>query len=193
MGSIAVCPGSFDPVTNGHFDIIKRGANVFDTIYVVVLNNSSKSPLFTGEERVALLKEVTKSLPNVVVESYSGLLMEYAKEKQAKTILRGLRAVSDFEYEMQITSVNRVLDKEIETLFMMTNNQYSFLSSSIVKEVAKYGGNISELVPPLLEKRLRKNLNSCLKNKIKKNVTFSLPIRKRHVLFLLGTMKKRSF
>ena len=120
MGSIAVCPGSFDPVTNGHFDIIKRGANVFDTIYVVVLNNSSKSPLFTGEERVALLKEVTKSLPNVVVESYSGLLMEYAKEKQAKTILRGLRAVSDFEYEMQITSVNRVLDKEIETLFMMT-------------------------------------------------------------------------
>lgn len=193
MGSIAVCPGSFDPVTNGHFDIIKRGANVFDTIYVVVLNNSSKSPLFTGEERVALLKEVTKSLPNVVVESYSGLLMEYAKEKQAKTILRGLRAVSDFEYEMQITSVNRVLDKEIETLFMMTNNQYSFLSSSIVKEVAKYGGNISELVPPLLEKRLQKNLNSCLKNKIKKNVTFSLPIRKRHVLFLLGTMKKRSF
>ncbi|ADE71309.1 MULTISPECIES: pantetheine-phosphate adenylyltransferase [Priestia] len=154
MGSIAVCPGSFDPVTNGHFDIIKRGANVFDTIYVVVLNNSSKSPLFTGEERVALLKEVTKSLPNVVVESYSGLLMEYAKEKQAKTILRGLRAVSDFEYEMQITSVNRVLDKEIETLFMMTNNQYSFLSSSIVKEVAKYGGNISELVPPPVREAL---------------------------------------
>jgi len=101
-----------------------------------------------------LLKEVTKSLPNVVVESYSGLLMEYAKEKQAKTILRGLRAVSDFEYEMQITSVNRVLDKEIETLFMMTNNQYSFLSSSIVKEVAKYGGNISELVPPPVREAL---------------------------------------
>lgn len=103
---------------------------------------------------MALLKEVTKSLPNVVVESYSGLLMEYAKEKQAKTILRGLRAVSDFEYEMQITSVNRVLDKEIETLFMMTNNQYSFLSSSIVKEVAKYGGNISELVPPPVREAL---------------------------------------
>lgn len=160
MGSIAVCPGSFDPVTNGHLDIIKRGSNVFDTLYVVVLNNSSKNPLFTVQERIDLLKQVTESIPNVVVESYSGLLMEYAKQKQASTILRGLRAVSDFEYEMQITSVNRVLDKEIETLFMMTNNQYSFLSSSIVKEVAKYGGNISELVPPLVKEALSKKFSA---------------------------------
>ncbi|MBM7701750.1 pantetheine-phosphate adenylyltransferase [Metabacillus iocasae] len=154
MGSIAVCPGSFDPVTKGHLDIIKRGANVFDTVYVVVLNNSSKNPLFTVEERVELLQKVTSSLPNIVVESHSGLLMEYAKQKKASTILRGLRAVSDFEYEMQITSVNRVIEKDIETLFMMTNNQYSFLSSSIVKEVAKYGGDVSELVPPLVKEAL---------------------------------------
>lgn len=160
MGSIAVCPGSFDPVTNGHLDIIKRGSNVFDTLYVVVLNNSSKNPLFTVQERIELLKQVTESIPNVVVESYSGLLMEYAKQKQASAILRGLRAVSDFEYEMQITSVNRVLDKEIETLFMMTNNQYSFLSSSIVKEVAKYGGNISELVPPVVKEALSKKFSA---------------------------------
>ncbi|HWO95106.1 MAG TPA: pantetheine-phosphate adenylyltransferase [Bacillus sp. (in: firmicutes)] len=151
MGSIAVCPGSFDPVTNGHLDIIKRGSKVFETVYVAVLNNAGKNPLFTVEERVELLKEVTKSIPNVKVESHSGLLMEYAKSKQAHTILRGLRAVSDFEYEMQITSANRVLEKNIETLFMMTNNQYSFLSSSIVKELAKYGGDVSELVPPIVK------------------------------------------
>lgn len=154
MGSIAVCPGSFDPVTNGHLDIIKRGSKVFETVYVAVLNNAVKNPLFTVEERVELLKEVTKNIPNVKVESHSGLLMEYAKSKQAHTILRGLRAVSDFEYEMQITSANRVLEKNIETLFMMTNNQYSFLSSSIVKELAKYGGDVSELVPPIVKEAM---------------------------------------
>ena len=155
MGSIAVCPGSFDPITFGHLDIIKRGAKVFDQVYVCVLNNSSKQPLFTVEERCELIREVTKDIPNVCVESYKGLLMEYAREKQAQTILRGLRAVSDFEYEMQITSMNRVLDANIETLFMMTNNQFSFLSSSIVKEAAKYKGNISELVPEVVEKALK--------------------------------------
>ena len=155
MGSIAVCPGSFDPITFGHLDIIKRGAKVFDQVYVCVLNNSSKQPLFTVEERCDLIREVTKDIPNVCVESYKGLLMEYAREKQAQTILRGLRAVSDFEYEMQITSMNRVLDANIETLFMMTNNQFSFLSSSIVKEAAKYKGNISELVPEVVEKALK--------------------------------------
>jgi pantetheine-phosphate adenylyltransferase len=156
MGSIAVCPGSFDPVTNGHLDIIKRGAKVFDTVYVAVLNNTGKNPLFTVEERVELLKEVTSFIPNIKVESHNGLLMEYARSKQADAILRGLRAVSDFEYEMQITSVNRVIEKNIETLFMMTNNQYSFLSSSIVKEVAKYGGDVSELVPPVVKEALLK-------------------------------------
>ncbi|EPZ38495.1 MULTISPECIES: pantetheine-phosphate adenylyltransferase [Anoxybacillus] len=159
MASIAVCPGSFDPVTYGHLDIIRRGAKVFDKVYVVVLNNSSKKPLFSAEERVQLLKEVTKDLHNVVVDSYQGLLVDYAKSKQASAILRGLRAVSDFEYEMQITSMNRILNEQIETFFMMTNNQYSFLSSSIVKEVAKYNGNISELVPKVVEEALRKKFS----------------------------------
>jgi len=155
MTKIAVVPGSFDPITFGHLDIIKRGASVFDEIHVVVLNNSSKKSLFTVEERMALISEVTASLPNVHVDSFSGLLVEYAKNVNAHAIVRGLRAVSDFEYEMQITSMNRVLDEKIETFFIMTNNQYSFLSSSIVKEVAKYGGNISELVPKQVEIALK--------------------------------------
>lgn len=156
MASIAVCPGSFDPVTYGHLDIIRRGAKVFDMVHVVVLNNSAKQPLFTVEERISLIKEVTKDLPNVKVDEFSGLLVEYAKSVKANAIIRGLRAVSDFEYEMQITSMNRVLNEDIETFFIMTNNQYSFLSSSIVKEVAKYNGKISELVPPVVEKELHK-------------------------------------
>jgi pantetheine-phosphate adenylyltransferase len=156
MASIAVCPGSFDPVTYGHLDIIKRGAKVFDRVYVVVLNNSSKKPLFSVEERCDLLKKVTKDIDNVIVDSYQGLLVDYARSKNANAILRGLRAVSDFEYEMQITSMNRVLDENIETFFIMTKNQYSFLSSSIVKEVAKYNGKISDLVPEVVEAALHK-------------------------------------
>lgn len=156
MSKIAVCPGSFDPVTLGHLDIIKRGAKVFDKVYVVVLNNSSKNPLFTVEERKELLREVTAEIPNVEVDSFKGLLIDYAQNINANAILRGLRAVSDFEYEMQITSMNRKLNENIETLFMMTNNQYSFLSSSIVKEAAKYHGNIKDLVPLAVEKALRK-------------------------------------
>ena len=152
---IAVVPGSFDPVTLGHMDIIKRAADIFDVVYVAVLNNSSKNPLFTIEERIDLITQVTKEYPNVRIESSSGLLIDYAKGKQAKVIVRGLRAVSDFEYEMQITSMNRVLDETIETFFIMTKNQYSFLSSSIVKEVAKYGGNIGELVPAVVESALK--------------------------------------
>ncbi len=155
MTKIAVVPGSFDPVTFGHLDIIKRGASVFDEIHVVVLNNSSKKPLFTVEERMTLIREVTSKLPNVHVDSFSGLLVDYAKNVNAHAIVRGLRAVSDFEYEMQITSMNRVLDENIETFFIMTNNQYSFLSSSIVKEVAKYGGDISELVPEQVKAALK--------------------------------------
>ncbi|HAQ08516.1 MAG TPA: pantetheine-phosphate adenylyltransferase [Bacillus bacterium] len=154
MASIAVCPGSFDPITYGHLDIITRGAKVFDELYVVVLNNSSKNPLFSVDERIELIKTVTKNLPNVKVDSFQGLLVEYAESVNANAIIRGLRAVSDFEYEMQITSMNRVLNDKIETFFIMTNNQYSFLSSSIVKEVAKYDGNISELVPPEVEEAL---------------------------------------
>jgi pantetheine-phosphate adenylyltransferase len=160
LASIAVCPGSFDPITYGHLDIIRRGAKVFDMVYVVVLNNSAKNPLFTVEERIDLINEVTKDMPNVKVDEFAGLLVDYAKSVNANAILRGLRAVSDFEYEMQITSMNRVLNEDIETFFIMTNNQYSFLSSSIVKEVAKYNGNISELVPPIVERELQKKFNT---------------------------------
>ena len=157
---IAVVPGSFDPITNGHLDIIKRAADVFDIVYVAVLNNSSKQPLFNVEERILLIAEVTKQFPNIRIESSSGLLIEYAQQKKAQAIVRGLRAVSDFEYEMQITSMNRVLDEHIETFFIMTKNQYSFLSSSIVKEVAKYGGNVSELVPKVVEQALKEKFNT---------------------------------
>lgn len=159
MEKIAVVPGSFDPVTNGHLDIIKRAAEVFDIVYVAVLNNSSKRPLFTVEERIALITEVTKELPNVRIDQSSGLLVDYAQSKNASAIVRGLRAVSDFEYEMQITSMNRFLDKHIETFFIMTKNEYSFLSSSIVKEVAQYGGDIHGLVPQLIEDALHEKFN----------------------------------
>ena len=153
---IAVVPGSFDPITNGHLDIIKRAADVFDVVYVAVLNNSAKSPLFSIDERTALIAEVTKDMPNIRIECSSGLLIDYAKEKKAKAIVRGLRAVSDFEYEMQITSMNRVLDESIETFFIMTKNQYSFLSSSTVKEVAKYQGDVSDLVPAVVNEALKR-------------------------------------
>ncbi|MBO9130283.1 pantetheine-phosphate adenylyltransferase [Bacillus sp. 165] len=163
MASIAICPGSFDPITLGHVDIIKRGAKVFEEVHVVVMNNSSKNPLFTAEERLELIREVTKDLSNVTVDVHSGLLVEYARVKNANAILRGLRAVSDFEYEMQITAMNRKLEKNVETFFMMTNNQYSFLSSSIVKEVAKYGGNVADLVPPAVEKALKEKYTTPIK------------------------------
>lgn len=159
MNKIGVCPGSFDPITNGHVDIIQRGAKIFDELHVMVLNNSAKNPLFTIEERVHLIKEATSHIPNVKVDSFDGLLVDYAKGINADAIIRGLRAVSDFEYEMQGTAMNRVLNDHIETFFMMTNNQYSFLSSSIVKEVAKYGGNVSELVPAVVEKALINKYN----------------------------------
>lgn len=154
MTKLAICPGSFDPVTNGHLDIIQRGAKIFDKVIVAIFNNQSKSPLFTVEERIELLKQSTKNIPNVSVDVSDGLLIDYAKEKNAHAILRGLRAVSDFEFEMQITSMNRKLEQSIETFFMMTNNQYSFLSSSIVKEVAKYNGSVNGLVPDVVEQAL---------------------------------------
>ncbi|MEH7186245.1 pantetheine-phosphate adenylyltransferase [Bacillus toyonensis] len=163
MTSIAISSGSFDPITLGHLDIIKRGAKVFDEVYVVVLNNSSKKPFFSVEERLDLIREATKDIPNVKVDSHSGLLVEYAKMRNANAILRGLRAVSDFEYEMQITSMNRKLDDNIETFFIMTNNQYSFLSSSIVKEVARYGGSVVDLVPPIVERALKEKFQTPLK------------------------------
>lgn len=156
---LAICPGSFDPITNGHLDILSRGAKIFDEVIVAIFNNQSKSPLFTVEERAELIRKSVQNIPNVRVDVSDGLLVEYAKEQKASVILRGLRAISDFEYEMQITSMNKRLDKHIETFFMMTNNQYSFLSSSIVKEVAKFKGNIYGLVPTPVEEALMKKFN----------------------------------
>lgn len=152
---LAICPGSFDPVTNGHLDIIERASKIFDEVIVAVFNNEAKSPLFSVQERMDLLKESTSYLSNIIVDSSDHLLMDYAKEKNADAVIRGLRAVSDFEYEMQITSMNRKLNPEIETLFMMTNNRYSFLSSSMIKEAAKYHGDISGLVPEVVQTALK--------------------------------------
>ncbi|MBC1477796.1 pantetheine-phosphate adenylyltransferase [Listeria welshimeri] len=160
MGNkIAVIPGTFDPITNGHLDIIERAAKIFDVLYVAVLNNSSKKPLFTVEERMEMIKQVTAHLPNVAVESASGLTVDYAAKRGATAIVRGLRAVSDFEYEMQIASMNRTLNAEIETFFVMTNTKYSFLSSSMVKEVAQYHGDISELVPEIVNRAIQVKFN----------------------------------
>lgn len=152
---IAVIPGTFDPITNGHLDIIERAAKIFDVLYVSVLNNSSKKPLFTIEERMEMIRQVTAHLPNVQVESASGLTVDYAATRGATAIVRGLRAVSDFEYEMQIASMNRTLNADIETFFVMTNTKYSFLSSSMVKEVVQYQGDISELVPEIVNKAVQ--------------------------------------
>lgn len=152
--TIAVCSGSFDPVTYGHLDIINRGARVFDKVIVAVLINSKKNSLFTVEERVELLRQATAGIDNVEVDSFDGLLIDYMKKRKAQVIIRGLRAVSDFEYEMQVASINKKLDENIETFFMMTSNQYSYLSSSIVKEVASYQASVSDLVPPVVEKAL---------------------------------------
>lgn len=154
MTTIAVCSGSFDPVTYGHLDIIQRAANVFDQVIVAVGNNAKKNPLFTVEQRMELIRQVTKELPNVEVDSFNGLLVDFMRKKQAKTIIRGLRAISDFEFEMQTASINRKIDDSIETFFMMTNNKYSYLSSSIVKEIAKYHAPVSDLVPPEVEEAL---------------------------------------
>lgn len=159
-GKKAICPGSFDPITNGHIDIIERGAKVFDEVVVAVFNNQSKAPLFSVEERLHLIKESTKHIPNVSCDVSQGLLIEYAIKNDVDVILRGLRAVSDFEYEMQITSMNRKLSDEVETFFMMTNNQYSFLSSSIVKEVAKYQSDVSDLVPPIVNEALKQKFSN---------------------------------
>lgn len=151
--NIAVYPGSFDPITNGHTDIIKRASRVFDKVYVAVLKNSSKSsPMFTIEERMELIKRITGDYENVYVDTFSGLLVEYAQKKGANVIIKGLRAISDFEYEFQMALMNHKLAKNIETMFMMTSAKYSFLSSSIVKEVAKYNGSLEGLVDARIEK-----------------------------------------
>ncbi len=149
---VAICPGSFDPVTCGHVDIITRAAAMFDKVIVVVMVNSNKQPLFTQEERVELLKRATASLPNVEVEAYGGMLAEYARQKQATAIVKGLRAVSDFEYEFQMALTNRKLNSSLETVFLTTNAEYLYLSSSLVKQMASLGGDIREFVPACIVK-----------------------------------------
>lgn len=144
----AVYPGSFDPVTFGHLDVIKRASEVFDVLIVSVLNNTEKTPLFSVEERVKILKEATKNLPNVKVDSFSGLLIDYARENDLHVAVRGLRAITDFEYELQIAQVNRKLSGgRLDTMFLTTSLEYAYLSSSSVKEIACFGGDISECVP----------------------------------------------
>ena len=155
MSDIAVYPGSFDPITNGHLDIIERSSKVFNKVIVVAVENPDKNnPLFSIAERVELIKKVTKDIPNVEVESFKGLLTHYMEEKNAKIIIKGLRAVSDFEYEFQMALMNSKLNPHVETLFMMTNSKYSYLSSSSVKQVAMYGGCIRELVPDCIIKNI---------------------------------------
>ena len=151
----AIVPGSFDPVTKGHLDIIERAATMFESVIVAIARNSSKTPMFTLAERVEMLVEACAPWPNVEIDSFQGLLVNYAVEHQAGVIVKGLRAVSDFEYELQMALMNRRLNRKVETVFLMTGAEYSYLSSSIVKEIARLGGAVEGLVSPNVEKRLR--------------------------------------
>ena len=155
---VALYPGSFDPITNGHLDLIQRGSALFDKLIVGILRNEEKKVLFSVADRIEMLNEVTCGLPNVEVGSFDGLLVDYAAECGASVILRGIRAVSDYEYELQMALMNRRLKPEIETVFLMASEAHSFISSRLVKEVIRLGGNISGLVPPSIEGRLRKRL-----------------------------------
>lgn len=157
MGLTALCPGTFDPVTNGHLDIIERAARRFDALVVGVLDNPAKRPLFGAEERVSLLKEATHHLPNVEVDAFTGLLVEFVARRGADVVVKGLRALTDFDSEMQMAQMNHSL-AGVETLFITTAPQWSFLSSSLVKEVAGFGGDVSALVPPVVAERLRERL-----------------------------------
>lgn len=151
----AVYPGSFDPITYGHLDILYRGLTIFDTIIIAIARNIEKHALFTVEERIEMIREAVKNKRNVVVDSFDGLLVDYVKKVKAKFVIRGLRAMSDFEYEFQMASVNRTLNPEMDTIFMMTSKDFFFVSSRTVKEVASFGGSVKEFVPPNVEKRLK--------------------------------------
>ena len=153
--NIAIYPGSFDPLTNGHVDIIQRGSRLFDRIVIAILLNVEKSPLFTVQERADIARDVFRAYPNVEVDTFDGLLVEYARRKRASVIVRGLRAISDFEYEMQMALMNRHLNPEVETVFMMPAETYTYVSSRLVKEVVALGGSVTNLVPALVESRLR--------------------------------------
>lgn len=151
----AVCPGTFDPITNGHLDIIRRGLEIFDEVIVAVAKNPKKMPLFSLEERLELIRGSVKGLQNVRVDAFDGLLVDYARSNNGIAIIRGLRAISDFEYEFQMALMNRRLDSDIETVFMMPSEEYSYLTSTIVKEVVSFGGSVKDLVPEVVEEALR--------------------------------------
>jgi len=156
--SIAIYPGSFDPITNGHLDLIQRGARLFDKLIVSILRNDAKEPLFSVEERIEMLREVVHVYPNVDVDSFDGLLVDHAAARSATVMLRGIRAISDYEYELQMALMNRRLDPRLETVFLLSHEAYSFISSRLVKEVFGLGGNITGLVPPPVEARLKRRM-----------------------------------
>ncbi|MEE0776464.1 MAG: pantetheine-phosphate adenylyltransferase [Bacillota bacterium] len=152
---ICICPGTFDPVTNGHLDVIQRASKLFDKVIIGIAKDNYKNVLFSTEERLEIMEQVTSSLENVEVEVFSGLLMDFCREKNAKAVVRGLRAISDFEYEMQIGLMNKKLNPEVETVFLMTSQANSFISSSMIKNVAQFGGDISGLVPDFVEQKIK--------------------------------------
>ena len=154
----AIYPGSFDPVTLGHLDIIRRSASIADELIVGILNNKAKTPLFSVGERVRMLEEVTKDFPNVKIIPFEGILVEFAKQMDAKVIVRGLRAITDFEYELQMSQTNQKIEPEIETLFLTTSLEFSFLSSTTVKEVASFGGDITQFVPEVIVKKIKEKI-----------------------------------
>lgn len=159
MGKIAIYPGSFDPVTNGHIDIIKRGLDIFDKIIVAILFNTKKQYFFSIKERLELLEVSLKDIPNVEIDSFDGLLVDYALQKNANAILRGMRVVSDFEYEFQMALMNRKLNRKIQSVFLMTGLRWMLTSSSIIKEAARFGGDISDMVPEIVKKRLNEKFD----------------------------------
>jgi pantetheine-phosphate adenylyltransferase len=163
---IAIYPGSFDPLTNGHLDLIERGSKVFDELVVAILRNPEKDPLFTLEERTEMLRAMTRQWDNVRVDSFDGLLVDYAVKQGAQAVLRGIRAISDYEYELQMALMNRKLRPDLETIFMMPAEQYSYISSRLVKEIFRLGGSVRGLIPQMVEDRLRKKVNG-KKSKVK--------------------------